>query len=84
MKKLQDSMKKFDEKYVKVEALSAEDKSGTYGGTKYVLKYGVPPILKYGVPDFPITSKYGVPVVAEYGVPSIKLMYGVPQNLDFE
>lgn len=79
MKKLQESMAKFDEKYVKVETLSEKDKNSTYGGAKVRLMYGIPdvPALKYGVfiKDEPIiAAKYGVPLL-KYG---IMPMYGVP------
>lgn len=65
MKQLKDAMKKYDGKYVSVEALSNQEKEDTYGGTASVkkpLKYGspqdfkvvAPSPMKYGCPDFEI------------------------------
>ncbi len=52
MKKLKDSIKKMDEKYVTVEALSEADKKSTYGGGTISASDEIIPIVAYGVPPF--------------------------------
>lgn len=64
MKQLKEAMKKYDGKYVSVDALSNEEKAATYGGTTAMkpVEYGspenfkvvAPSPMKYGTPDFEV------------------------------
>jgi len=91
MKQIKDSMKKMDEKYVKVEGLTEIEKESTYGGAFAIdgglggitLKYGVPtikPTIRPTIKPTPkLTLKPKTPIptyTTKYGVPVIK--YGTP------
>ena len=54
MKHLKDSLKKLDEKYVTVEALSQEDKESTYGGAVSAKKAKEEDLICYGAPPRPV------------------------------
>lgn len=54
MKHLKDSLKKLDEKYVTVEALSQEDKESTYGGAVSAKQVKEDDLICYGAPTRPV------------------------------